>query len=137
MRIMALDIGDVRIGVAVSDALGMIASPFEVIDRKKVKAAKRIAEIVKEKDVKKIIAGLPLSLDGTEKVQAEKVRAFIEKLKTEVKNIEIETVDERFTTVTADSILSTNTKGGAIEKRKSVDKVAAAVILQSYLDRKR
>ena len=71
-RYIALDIGDVRIGVARSDIMGIIASPLETINRKKVKSVKRIAEICKENDTNLIVVGIPKSLDGEEKRQAEK-----------------------------------------------------------------
>ena len=110
-RYIALDIGDVRIGVARSDIMGIIASPLETINRKKVKSVKRIAEICKENDTNLVVVGIPKSLDGEEKRQAEKVRA--------------------------DNILKELNKNGAIEKRKVVDKVAASIILQTYLDMKK
>ena len=136
-RYIALDIGDVRIGVARSDIMGIIASPLETINRKKVKSVKRIAEICKENDTNLIVVGIPRSLDGEEKRQAEKVREYIEKLKKEIENLEIIEVDERFSTVIADKILKELNKNGAIEKRKVVDKVAASIILQTYLDMKK
>lgn len=134
---IALDVGDVRIGLAKSDPLGMLATPIETIDRRKVKAIKRIAEICKENNSTSIVVGIPKSLDGTEKIQAEKVRDFIGKLKKEIQNLEIIEVDERFSTVMADNILNDLNKKGAIEKRKVVDKMAAAIILQTYLDMKK
>lgn len=134
MRILALDIGDVRIGVASSDLLGIIASPLEVIDRKKVDPYKRIQELIKEKQVKKIVAGLPRSLDGNENLQAGKVREFISELKNFIGDIEIVLVDERYSTVSAENMLSSSTKKGAREKRKVIDKVAATIILQTYLN---
>ncbi|WP_022819386.1 Holliday junction resolvase RuvX [Fusobacterium russii] len=136
-KYIALDIGDVRIGVAKSDILGMIATPLETIDRRKTKAVKRIAEICKENNTLSIVVGIPKSLDGSEKRQAEKVREFIIKLKKEIQNLEIIEVDERFSTVIADNILKDLNKKGAIEKRKVVDKMAAAIILQTYLDMKK
>ncbi|MBF1196620.1 MAG: RuvX/YqgF family protein, partial [Fusobacterium periodonticum] len=72
-----------------------------------------------------------------EKRQAEKVREYIEKLKKEIENLEIIEIDERFSTVIADKILKELNKNGAIEKRKVVDKVAASIILQTYLDMKK
>jgi len=110
-RYLALDIGDVRIGVARSDLMGIIATP--------------------------LVVGIPKSLDGEEKRQAEKVREYIEKLKKEIENLEIIEIDERFSTVIADNILKDLNKNGAIEKRKVVDKVAASIILQTYLDMKK
>lgn len=136
-RLIALDVGDVRIGVAKSDILGMIATPLETIDRRKVKAVKRIVEICKENGTSSIVVGIPKSLDGTEKRQAEKVREFLIKLKKEISNLEIIEVDERFSTVIADNILNDLNKKGAVEKRKVVDKVAAAIILQTYLNMKK
>ena len=73
-RYIALDIGDVRIGVARSDIMGIIASPLETINRKKIKSVKRIVEICKENDTNLIVVGIPKSLDGEEKRQAEKLR---------------------------------------------------------------
>lgn len=136
MKVMGLDIGDVRIGVAISDAIEMFASPYTVIDRKKEKAVVKIAEIIKENNIGKVVAGLPKSLNGEEKVQAEKVREFVKKLESVLK-IEIIFVDERFSTVAADRMLSEATKKGAKDKRKVVDKVAATYILRTYLDRKK
>ena len=130
-RLIALDVGDVRIGVAKSDILGMIATPLETIDRRKVKAVKRIVEICKENGTSSIVVGIPKSLDGTEKRQAEKVREFLIKLNKEISNL------ERFSTVIADNILNDLNKKGAVEKRKVVDKVAAAIILQTYLNMKK
>lgn len=136
-KYIALDIGDARIGVAKSDVLGMIAIPLETIDRRKVKSVKRIAEICKENNTTSLVVGIPKSLDGTEKRQAEKVRIYIEKLKKEIENLEVIEVDERFTTISADSILNDLNKKGAIEKRKVVDKVAASIILKTFLDMKK
>ena len=136
MRIIALDIGDVRIGVAMSDVIGMFASPLEVIDRNKSNAVERIKKIVEEYKVDTIVAGLPKSLNGEEKVQAQKVREFVKVLEAEIGK-EIVFVDERYSTVAADRMLNETTKKNAIQKRKVVDKIAATFILQTYLDIKR
>lgn len=136
-KYIALDVGDVRIGVAKSDIMGILATPLEVIDRRKVKAIKRIEEILTQENTKSLVIGIPKSLDGTEKRQAEKVREFIEKLNKNIEGLEIFEVDERLTTVSADRLLNESNKKGALEKRKVVDKVAAAIILQSFLDRKK
>ncbi|MGK4198327.1 Holliday junction resolvase RuvX [Fusobacterium sp. HC1336] len=136
-KYIALDVGDVRIGVAKSDIMGILATPLEVIDRRKVKAVKRIEEILIQENTKSLVIGIPKSLDGTEKRQAEKVREFIEKLNKNIEGLEIFEVDERLTTVSADRLLNESNKKGALEKRKVVDKVAAAIILQSFLDRKK
>lgn len=136
-KYVALDVGDVRIGVAKSDIMGILATPLEVIDRRKVKAVKRVEEILIQENTKSLVVGIPKSLDGTEKRQAEKVREFIDKLNKNIEGLEIFEVDERLTTVSADRLLNESNKKGALEKRKVVDKVAAAIILQSFLDRKK
>lgn len=136
-KYISLDIGDVRIGVARSDIMGLVATPLEVIDRKKIKSVKRITEILNENNTKSLVVGIPKSLDGTEKRQAEKVREYIEKLKKNIEGLEVFEVDERLTTVSADRMLTDGGKKGAIEKRKVVDKIAAAIILQTFLDSKK
>lgn len=136
-KYISLDIGDVRIGVARSDIMGLVATPLEVIDRKKVKSVKRIAEILNENNTRSLVVGIPKSLDGTEKRQAEKVREYLEKLKKNIEGLEIFEVDERLTTVSADRMLTEGGKKGALEKRKVVDKIAAAIILQTFLDSKK
>ncbi len=136
-KYISLDIGDVRIGVARSDIMGLVATPLEVIDRRKVKSVKRIAEILNENNTKSLVVGIPKSLDGTEKRQAEKVREYLEKLRKNIEGLEIFEVDERLTTVSADRMLTEGGKKGALEKRKVVDKIAAAIILQTFLDSKK
>lgn len=136
-KYVALDVGDVRIGVANIPIISDLATPLEVIDRRKVKAVKRIEEILIQENTKSLVIGIPKSLDGTEKRQAEKVREFIEKLNKSIEGLEIFEVDERLTTVSADRLLNETNKKGALEKRKVVDKVAAAIILQTFLDRKK
>lgn len=136
-KYIALDIGDVRIGVAKSDILGIVATPLEVINRKKVKSVQRIKELCEQENTKSLVVGIPKSLDGTEKRQAEKVREYIEKLKKNIEGLEIYEVDERLTTVSADRMLNEANKKGALEKRKIVDKIAAAIILQTFLDTKK
>ena len=136
-KYIALDIGDVRIGVAKSDIMGIVPTPLEVINRKKVKSVQRIKELCEQENTKSLVVGIPKSLDGTEKRQAEKVREYIEKLKKNIEGLEIYEVDERLTTVSADRMLNEANKKGALEKRKVVDKIAAAIILQTFLDTKK
>ncbi|RUA08912.1 MAG: Holliday junction resolvase RuvX [Fusobacteria bacterium] len=136
-KYLSLDVGDVRIGVAKSDIMGMIATPLEVIDRRKTKAVKRIKELCEEHGTKSIVIGIPKSLDGTEKRQAEKVREFMAKLSKKIDGIEFIEIDERLSTVSADKMLQAKGVKGAINKRKTVDQVAAAIILQTYLDMRR
>jgi putative Holliday junction resolvase len=136
-KYLALDVGDVRIGVARSDAMGMFAHPLEVIDRTKTKAVKRVRDLCKEENTKSIVVGIPKSLDGQEKRQAEKVREFIEKLNSSIEGLEIIEIDERLSTISAEKMLNETTNKDAKGKRKVVDKIAAAIILQTYLDMKK
>ncbi len=134
-KFIGLDVGDVRIGVAKSDPLGILATSLEVIERKKEDPIKRIKEILSEEGTRKIVVGLPRSLDGTKKRQAEKVEEFIEQMKQKIENIEVITVDERYTTTEAEHYLKNYSKKSGKERRKVVDMVAASIILQKYLDR--
>ena len=131
---MALDYGEVRIGIAMSDLLQTIASPFQTYKRKtESEDINFFKNLVKEQEVEKIIVGLPLNMDGTEGERAEKTKEFGRKLFEET-GLEIEYVDERLTSVEAEEMLIQS--GMRREKRKQViDKVAAALILESYLNR--
>lgn len=128
---IGLDIGDRRIGVALSQ-LGTMAMPLEVITRDGSELD-RIAALAVEHEVAAIVAGMPYSLDGTLKPQAEKVMAFIEELRARVA-APIETVDERLTTAQANRMLISADRRSK-ERKQVVDKVAATLILQAYLDR--
>lgn len=131
-RIVALDVGDARIGVAVSDASRLIASPVEVIHRVGFGPdVKRVQEICRRYDTTLILSGLPLNLNGTEGPQAAKVRLFCQQL--EKVGLVVYYQDERLTTVTAENALLEQNMHRA-QRRQTVDKVAAAVILQQYLD---
>lgn len=134
MRIMGLDVGDKTIGIAVSDALGWTAQGVETIRRTNIKEdLKRLEELVKEKEVHKMIVGLPKNMNGTLGPQGEKVLEFVEKLKKRFNTLEIILWDERLTTVAAErTLISADVRR---EKRKQViDMVAATYILQGYLD---
>ena len=133
-RVMAIDFGMRRIGVAVSDPTGTIASPVEVIQRvgwgpdvKKIKA------ICDRYGTNRILSGLPLNMDGTEGFQAQKVRDFCRQL--EAAGLSVIFQDERLSTVAAEDALI---EGGMSrsDRKQYVDKVAAAVILQQWLDNK-
>lgn len=131
-RIVALDVGDARIGVAVSDASRLIASPVEVIHRVGFGPdVKRVQEICRRYDTTLILSGLPMNLNGTEGPQAAKVRLFCQQL--EKVGLVVYYQDERLTTVTAENALLEQNMHRA-QRRQTVDKVAAAVILQQYLD---
>ena len=136
-RVMALDVGDVRIGIAVSDLMGIIANPLETYTRKGNLDVdtKYIAELAKNKEVALFISGLPLGLKGQENEQTAKTREFIDKLK-EVCDIPVEYLDERFTTLSAERVLIEGNIRRE-DRKKVIDKVAATIILQNYLDRKR
>lgn len=131
-RIVALDVGDRRIGIAVSDPLGVTAQPIETYTRIGYGPDTRhIAEIARVFETNRILCGLPRNMDGTQGFQTEKVRAFAAKL--EEAGLVIEYYDERMTTMLAESaLLEANMRRG--DRKKKVDMVAAVVILQSYLD---
>ena len=133
MRTLGLDVGDRRIGVALSDPGGILASPFAIIERADVdQSIAAIADIVQKQGISLIIAGLPQSLSGAEGQQAEKVRAFIEKLSERVP-IPVVFRDERLSTVAVSRLMQSvgSHKG---KKKERQDAKAAAVILQGYLD---
>lgn len=133
MRIMGLDIGDKRIGVALSDPEEILASPHTTITREDDESAvQSILGIAGEYDVKIIVAGVPYSLNGTIGQQAESIIAFIEKIKQNTE-IPIELQDERLSTVAATNLL--REAGRRREKlKKRRDSAAAAFILQGYMD---
>ena len=132
---IALDVGDVRIGVAVSDLLGITANPRETYWRKKddIEADIRyFCEYAKNEDADTFVLGLPKNMDGTEGPRAQVTREFGDKLK-EASGLPVVYQDERLTTVSAERMLID--ADVRREKRKQViDKVAATIILQSYLD---
>lgn len=132
-RVLALDVGDRRIGLAVSDPMKMIANPLETLFRKDLNDdIERLLVVIKAKDVDFIVSGLPVSLAGKETEQTIKTRAFIDELKKRT-DIPIRFIDERMTTSLSERVLI---EGGVRrENRKQViDKVAATIILQNYLD---
>ena len=132
MRVLCLDIGDARIGVAVSDPAGIIASPVDVIHRVGWGPdTKKILAYCNQYQTNRIVSGLPLNMDGTEGFQAEKVRAFCAQL--EKAGLQVCFQDERLSTVTAEDALI---EGGVSRngRRQVVDKIAASVILQQWLD---
>ena len=135
MKIIALDIGTVRIGIATSDIMEIIASAYEVYRRKNLNAdVQYIASLVSKLDAGELVIGLPLKLDGSEGQSVEMAREFGEKL-AELVNIPIVYQDERLSTVSAERILIES--GMRREKRKDkIDSIAATIILQTYLDKK-
>ncbi len=132
-RILALDVGDVRIGLALSDLMGIIANPLETYARKSLDAdTAYITKLARENEVDTIISGLPLRLDGAETEQTRKVRTFVEELE-KVWGGKVVFVDERLTTASAQRVLIEGNVRRE-DRKKVVDKVAAAIILQGYLD---
>ena len=132
MRILGLDHGERRIGVAVSDSTGTIATPHSVIDRRHADVASVLRSLVDEYGVELVVVGLPVHLSGEEGSAAKAARAFADSVAAAT-GLPVELQDERFTTVTAEEALL---EGGVRrrERREIRDKVAAAVMLQGYLD---
>ncbi len=134
--ILGIDFGDSRTGFAVSDALGLIASSYETFKEKNMKkVALRAVELAKELNAEKIVLGYPKNMNGTIGDRGKKSKRLAEEIKSHL-DIPIILWDERLTTVSAHNLMNeTNVRG---KKRKdSVDKIAAAFILQSYLDSQR
>jgi putative Holliday junction resolvase len=135
-RVLALDLGTKRIGVAASDPGQILASPHTVLARARTHAEdhRAIAAIVDELGAERVVVGLPLQLDGRQGLAAQSALAEVDELAA-VLPVPVETWDERLTTVAADrSMMARGMKAPA--RRKVVDQVAAAVLLQSWLDRR-
>ena len=134
LRALGIDLGDVRIGIAVSDDLGMFAHPRETVDARKAKPLDRVAEIARREKVGVVILGLPRNMDGSEGASSAKARTFADGLRAKLgPAVEVRLMDERLTTVAAQKALHAggrNTK----QSRSVVDQVAAQMILQTYLD---
>lgn len=135
MRILGLDVGDKKIGVAVSDELGFTAQGIGVIRRRELKHdINKILQLIEEYNVDCVVVGLPKNMNGTIGPQGESVKMFTEKIRASA-HIEFIYWDERLTTVAAEKVLIDADMSRA--KRKSViDKIAAVLILQNYLDYK-
>ncbi len=134
---MALDVGDVRIGIAVSDLMGIIANPLETYTRKGnlETDVKYIVDLANTHEVSLFVSGLPLGLDARENEQTVKTRAFIDELSKHTA-IPVKYMDERFTTLSAERVLIQGNVRRE-NRKKVIDKVAATIILQNYLDSKR
>ena len=131
MRALGLDVGDRRVGLALSDPTGMLASPFGVVERGPSDLAD-IIRVAQENGVEEIVVGLPLSMSGDSGAQAGKVRAFIRELSSQT-DLPIKTVDERLSTVQAQSMLQQSGRRRQRD-RGQLDAAAAAIILQTHLD---
>lgn len=130
-RLLGIDLGRARVGVAVSDELGMLAHPVETI-RADTDVARRIAELVRDKNAERVIIGLPRHMNGSSGIGATEAMAFARKLQTLVP-CEVVTWDERLTTTAANRALRESGRKTR-DSRGIVDQVAAQMILQSYLD---
>ena len=133
MRTLAIDHGTVRIGLAISDELGIIANPLEFVPAEPLSAAlERLNKVCEEKQVALMLVGMPRNMDGSYGPAAAKVNEFIAALKT-VSNIPIKTWDERLTSAQANRyLIQANVRRE--DRKQKVDKTAAAILLQSYLD---
>lgn len=133
LRVLAVDYGSVRIGIAVSDELQMLAHPRAFVSAQPgARAVREIAKIIRNESVGKILVGLPLHLDGKEGAAARSARQLADAL-TRATGIEVEMVDERLTTVLAHGLLAGAGHRQRAQKNK-IDSASAAVLLQSYLD---
>ena len=132
-RVLALDFGKRRIGLAISDELGITAQGLPTLERATVREdVQRLAALMAERNVALILMGNPLHMSGTEGRQTEYARDFASRL-TEATGVPVELWDERLTTVAAQRVLKES--GASIEKRaRAVDRLAAVILLESYLD---
>ena len=130
MRILGLDVGEKRIGVAISDPTNTIAQPFEVIERDGGEFS-HISSIVKENDVGEIVVGYPKNMDGSAGPMAKKIEEFAGKI-SELVDVPVVFIDERLSTVEAERIMI-SADVSRKKRKKSIDKVAAAIILEGRL----
>lgn len=134
-RRLGVDVGDVRIGVAVCDPDGLVATPLETVAAGP-HAVARLAALAEEHEVLELVVGLPVSLNGREGPAAAKVRAFATALADTVRPTVVRLFDERMSTMTADSLLRQGGRSGR-SRRRVIDQAAATVILQTALDSER
>ena len=141
MRILGLDVGTKTVGVAVSDPLGVIATGVTTIERVGIrKDTGKVIDYIKEYGCETVVIGLPLSLDGEDSVQTQKVRDFRTMLENKLRSsgplskVKVEWQDERYSTVEAEEVLI-EANMSREDRKKIIDRQAAIVILQRYLDR--
>lgn len=136
MKIMSIDYGDARTGIAFCDKNEILASAYTTINESyQPKLVKKIVEIIKAEQPEKIVVGLPRNMDGSYGFRADRCRELGEALSSET-DIPIDFEDERLTTVIAHDILSSNNVRGK-KRKNTVDAVSAVVILQSYIDKRK
>lgn len=132
-RYIGLDLGTKTIGVAISDPFLMFANGLVTIKRKNVRSdIEQIKKIIEENEITKVIIGMPYNMDGSKGPSAQRVMSFVDLLRKEIDN-EIIYEDERLTTVSAERVLI-ESNVGRNRRKDHIDKIAAALILQSYLD---
>ena len=141
MRILGLDVGNKTVGVAVSDPLGVIATGVTTIERVGIrKDTGKVIDYIKEYDCSTVVIGLPLNLDGEDTLSTERAREFRRMLENKLKSsgplskVKVEWQDERFSTVEAEEVLI-EANMSREDRKKIIDRQAAIVILQRYLDR--
>ena len=136
MRILGIDYGDSRVGIAVSDPLGITAQGVKTLKNKNIKKLLlELSQIINEYNPEKIVIGMPKNMDGTQGFRAEATNKFAESLKS-IYQGEIDFMDERLTTVSATRVLNeTNTRGQ--DRKKVLDTVSACFILENYLNSKK
>lgn len=137
MKYIGIDYGDTRIGISTCDTLEILATGYCTINRQKEDAIKKILEICKEEGSYELVIGKPLRLNGNSEIQVEKVEKFVNELKKQEDKINIYFVDERYTTKQAEYYLNNFSKKNGKKKRQVVDMLAATIILQTFLDRKK
>ncbi len=136
MRALGIDYGDARVGLALTDSLGITAQGLETIHHKgndKI-VLKRLEEIINEKIVTIIVIGMPYNMDGSKTQRAETTEKFIHKLKCKFNKIQIEQIDERLTTVAAHKTMNF-LEINKFKKRDIVDTISAVYILESYINK--
>lgn len=132
-RVLGIDLGEARIGLAISDELGMLAHPLQTVAVKEGDPMEKIAEVVGREKIEVLVLGMPRNMNGTYGPAADKAKAFAEKLKARFPECQIRLWDERMSTTAAQKSLHAagkNTK----QSRAVIDQVAAQIILQGYLD---
>ncbi len=134
-RVLALDVGTVRIGVAMTSPEGQFALPLETIHLKETPdPMPEIRRLLEENEIRHVVVGLPLDLDGSEGPAVRRTRQFVARLRSNFPEIKIYAQDERFTSQVAENaMMELNTKGD--KKKQLVDSMAATLILQTWLDR--
>lgn len=136
MRILGIDYGDARVGIAITDSLGITAQGLQTIHHNgndKI-VLKQLEQIIEEKDVNVIVIGMPYNMDGTKTERAEKTKQFIHKLKCKFNKIKIEEIDERLTTVAAHKTMNF-LEIDKYKKRDIVDTISAVYILETYMNK--